>query len=141
MSVTFVDASVFVYAYLKPRRKLQPNEASAKDAAKAIVKRINEGEEVAMCVVHFSEVCNILEDYLALGEALAIERGLLMRDNIIIHKVTVEDYLNALSVAEDHQVGANDALAYVVMKETGLSKVYSFDRDFDIFKDISRITE
>jgi predicted nucleic acid-binding protein len=141
LAVAFVDASVFVYAYLKPRRRLQPYETSAKDAAKAIVKRINEGEEAAMSVVHFSEVCNILEDYLTLEEALTIERGLLMRDNITIHKVSVEDYLNALSVAEDHRVGANDALAYIVMKETGLSKIYSFDKDFDAFKDVNRITE
>ena len=141
MSTTFVDASVFVYAFLKPRRKLQPNEASLKDAAKKIMSRINEGEEVSTSVVHFSEVCNVLEDYLPLQEALTIETGLLLRDNITIHKISEEDYLKALSVAEDHQVGANDALAYVAMKELGLSTIYSFDKDFDIFPDIKRIIE
>jgi len=141
LSTTFVDASVFVYAFLKPRRKLQPYEASVKDAAKKIISRINEGEEVSTSVVHFSEVCNILEDHLSLKEALTIETGMLLRDNIIIHKISEEDYLKALSVAEDHQVGANDALAYVVMKGSGLSKIYSFDKDFDTFPDIKRIIE
>jgi len=141
LSVAFVDASVFVYAYLKPKRRLQPHEARIKEAAKKIVTRINEGEEVATSVVHFSEVCNIVEDFLPLHEALTIEGGLLLRDNILIHKVSEEDYLKALSIAEDQQVGANDSLAYVVMKEAGLRKIYSFDKDFDTFKDINRIAE
>jgi len=141
LTVAFADASVFIYAFLKPKRKLQPHEASIKDAAKKIVSRINEGEEVAMSVVHFSEVCNVLEDYLPLEEALEIERGLLFRDNIIIQEVSEEDYLAALLTAEDHRVGANDALAYVLMKETGLRKIYSFDKDFDAFTGIKRIVE
>jgi len=141
LAVAFVDASVFVYAFLKPKRRLQPHEAGIKDAAKKIVTRINEGEEVATSVVHFNEVCNVLEDYLPLEEALTIEKGLLFRDNILIHEVSEEDYLKALSIAEDQQVGANDALAYVVMKETEISKIYSFDKDFDAFKDIYRMTE
>ncbi len=40
MSVAFVDTTVFVYAYLKPRRKLQPHEVSVKNAAKKFVSRI-----------------------------------------------------------------------------------------------------
>ena len=141
MSTAFVDASVFVYAFLKPSRKLQPHETSIKDAAKEIMSRINEGEEVSTSVVHFSEVCNIIEDHLPLKEALTIETGLLLRDNITIHEIFEEDYLEALSVVEDKQVGANDALAYVVMKELGLGKIYSFDKDYDTFPDIKRIIE
>jgi len=141
LSVAFVDASVFIYAYLKPKRKLQPHEVSVKDAAKKIVLRINEGEEVTTSVVHFSEVCNVLEEYLPLEEAFTIEKGLLLRDNIVISKVSEDDYLKALSIAEDQQVGANDALAYVVMKEAGLRTIYSFDKDFDAFTDINRMVE
>jgi len=141
LSVAFVDASVFVYAFLKPKRKLQPHEANIKDAAKKIVSRINEGEEVATSVVQFSEVCNVLEDYLPLEEAFEIERGLLFTDNIVIREVSEEDYLEALLIAEDQKVGANDALAYVLMKETGLGRIYSFDKDFDAFADIKRIIE
>jgi len=141
LSVAFVDASVFVYAFLKPKRKLQPHEANIKNTAKKIVSRINEGEEVAMSVVHFSEVCNVLEDYLPLEESLEMERGLLFRDNIVIHEVSEEDYIEALLTADDHRVGANDALAYVLMKEAGLRKIYSFDKDFDAFTDIKRLSE
>ena len=141
MPTTFVDANVFVYAFLKPKRKLQPHEEKIKDAAKRIITRINEGEETVTSVVHFSEICNILEDYLPLEEAHKIEKGLLFTDNISVQQVSEEQYLKALAIAEDHNIGTNDALAYVLMKETGLSRVYSFDKDFDQLKEIQRITE
>jgi predicted nucleic acid-binding protein len=141
LPVAFVDANVFVYAFLKPKRKLQPHEKNIKDAAKKIVTRINEGEETVTSVVHFSEICNILEDHLPIQEACTIEKGLLFLDNIIIKEVSEEDYLKALAIAEDQQIGANDALAYTLMKEAGINKIYSFDEDFDGFKDIHRLTE
>ena len=139
MSVVYVDANVFVYAFLKPKRKLQPHEENIKAAAKKIVSRINEGERVATSVVHFSEVCNILDDYLPLEEAVAVEKGILLRENILICEVSEDDYLNAISVAEDQRVGVNDALAYVLMKKATINKIYSFDKDFDSFNDIKRI--
>jgi len=141
LPIAFVDANVFVYAFLKPKRKLQPHEQKIKDAAKKIVTRINEGEETVTSVVHFSEICNILEDHLPFKEACTMEKGLLFMDNIAIKEVSDEDYLKALAIAEDQQVGANDALAYVLMKEAGITRIYSFDKDFNEFKDIHTITE
>ena len=141
MPTAFVDANVFVYAFLKPKRKLQPHEQNIKDAAKKIVTRINEGEETVTSVVHFSEICNILEDHLPIQEACTLEKGLLLLDNIAIKEVSQKHYLKAISIAEDQQVGANGALAYVLMKEIGIDKIYSFDKDFNEFKDIHTITE
>ncbi len=141
MSIAYVDANVFVYAFLKPKRKLQPHEVIIKEAAKKIVSRINEGEKVAISVVHFSEVCNILDDYLPFAEAILIEKGLLFRENILICEVSEEDYLKAISVTEDQQIGVNDALAYVLMKKEAIQTIYSFDKDFDTFTDINRIIE
>jgi len=141
MSVAYVDANVFVYAFLKTKRTLQPHEVKIKETAKRIVSRINEGEKVVTSVVHFSEVCNILEDYLPIEEALLIEKGLLFRENILVCEVSKDDYLKAISVTEDQQVRVNDALAYVLMKKEAIQTVYSFDKDFDAFTDIRRITE
>lgn len=141
MPAAFVDANVFVYAFLKPRRKLQPHEQKIKEAAKEIVTRINEGEETMTSVVHFSEICNILEDHLPTQEACMLEKGLLLLDNVVVKEVSEEHYLKALAVAEDHEVGANDALAYVLMKETGINRIYSFDKDFNKFKDILAVTK
>lgn len=141
MPPAFVDANVFVYAFLKTKRQLQPSEAKLKDAAKKIVTRISDGEEVATSVVHFSEVCNILEDHLPREEALLLEKGLLYRESMLICEVTHEDYLSAVSTAEDKGIGANDAMAYLIMKKEGIQTIYSFDKDFDAFADIKRATE
>ena len=141
MPAAFVDANVFVYAFLKSKRKLQPHEEKIKDAAKKIVTRINEGEETVTSVVHFSEICNVLEDHLPTQEACTLEKGLLLLDNIAVKEVSEEHYLKALAITEDQQVGANDALAYVLIKEAGINKIYSFDKDFNKFKDIHTITE
>jgi predicted nucleic acid-binding protein len=141
LSVAFVDANVFVYAFLKPKRKLQPHEQKIKEAAKKIVTRINEGEETVTSVVHFSEICNVLEDHLPIQEACTLEKGLLLLENIAVQEVSEEHYLKALAIAEELQIGANDALAYVLMKEEGINRIYSFDKDFNEFKDIRTITE
>jgi predicted nucleic acid-binding protein len=141
LSLTYIDINIFVYAFLKPKRKLQPHETSIKEAAKKIISRINEGEKVATSVVHFSEVCNILEDHLPFEEALSLEKGLLLRENISIYEVSEQDYMNAISVAENYKVGINDALACVIMGKAEMTKIYSFDKDFDSFPDIKRITQ
>lgn len=141
MSAVYVDTNVFVYALLKPTRKLQPHEINAKEAARKILGKINAGELVCFSVVHFSELCNIIEYYYPLEEALKLEKGLLLRSNIQVCDVTQDVYLSAVSIAEQQHVGLNDALAYVLMKRGGITKIYSFDKHFDRFADITRATE
>ena len=96
---------------------------------------------MATSVVHFSEFCNIIDDYLPFQEAVILERALLYRENMLMVGVTQMDYLKAVSVAQDCHVGANDALAYILMKKEGVQTIYSFNKDFDVFKDIKRVTE
>jgi len=141
LSATYVDTNVLVYALLAPTRKLQPHEVDLKEAAKHVVERINEGENVCCSVVHFSEICNILECYLPLKQALTFEKGLLLRENIHVCDVSQDDYLDAVSIAEQYPVGLNDALAYVMMKKAEISRIYSFDKHFDCFNEITRLTE
>jgi uncharacterized protein len=139
MAPVFVDANVFIYAFLKTKRQLQPSELKTKEAAKTIVSRINEGENVATSVVHFSEVCNVLEDFLPFEEAVVLEKGLLFRENLQILDVTEQDYVEAVSAAESFHVGVNDALAYVLMQKQGTAAIYSFDHDFDAFPEVQRL--
>jgi predicted nucleic acid-binding protein len=130
-----------VYALLTPTRKLQPHETGIKEAAKKIVERINQGENICCSVVHFSELCNILEYYLPLKEALTLEKGLLLRKNIHVCDVSHDDYVNAVTIAEQYAVGLNDALAYMIMKKEETDRIYSFDKHFDCFPDINRVNE
>jgi len=137
----FVDASVFVHAYLKPSRRLSPAESGIKERAKKIVTRVNSGEEVMTTAVHLAEVANILEDYMPLGEAFAVEEALLFKDTIVVAPTSREDFYAALQEAKDARIGLTDALALTSMKGSGLSEIYSFDKDFDRIGEVRRISE
>jgi len=127
----FVDASVFVHAFLKPKRELKPHEMKIKESAKKIVKRINDGEEVGVTVVQVSEIANLLESYLPLNEALRVEKFLLLAGNVKVFYVTKRDCLKALKIVKEKNVGLCDAIAYVIMMKNGVNEIYSFDSDFD----------
>jgi len=135
----FVDASVFVHAFLKPKRKLKPNEVKIKETAKAIVRRINEGEEVGLTVVQLAEIANILEKYMPLEKAQQVERFLLYAPNVEVYGVEENICLKALDVAEEKEIGLSDAIAYVVMLQHNVREIYSFDRDFDKLEGIVRV--
>jgi len=136
----FVDASVFVHAFLKPKRKLKPHEIEIKESAKEIVRRINDGEEVGITVVQIVEIANLLESYLPLSEALKVEEFLLLAKNVNVFDVTKRDCLKALKISRERSVGLSDAIAYVVMMKIGVNEIYSFDSDFDKLN-VKRITE
>lgn len=141
MPVRYVDASVFVHAYLTPRRKLQPHEQNIKKRAQAIVARINRGEPVFLSAVHFAEIANVLEDWMALKDAQAVQLGLATMDNVRLLPVTRSDLLDALALAAETEVGTTDALAVVLMEREGTTDIYSFDRDFDQFEGLRRIAQ
>ena len=137
----FMDASVFLYAYLRPKKAV-PNEiAEMKKAARAILRRINTSEKVYLSLIHLSEVANILEAVMPVNESRTIMRDLLYATTIVILEPTKGNYLDAIEVAGEASVGLNDGLAYVLMKTTGAKEIYSFDRHFDRFTDIQRICE
>jgi predicted nucleic acid-binding protein len=135
----FVDASLFLYAYLKPRRATSSEVAEMKKAAKAVVKRINSGEEVGTSLTHVSEVANILEASMPIHGSHQIIRDLIHSPTISIFEPTRENYVDAVEVAEEVSVGLNDGVAYVLMKQKGMDEIYSFDKHFDRFKDVRRI--
>jgi len=137
----FVDASIFVHAFIKPKRKLKPHEIKIKESAKAIVKKINEGEKVGLTVIQLAEIANILENYMPLEDALQVEEFLLYAPNVKIYGVTKKNCIKALKVAKNKIVGLNDAIAYIVMLENKVKEIYSFDKDFDKLEGIKRITQ
>ena len=135
-----VDASVFVHAFLKPKRKLQLHEERIKEGAKSIVRRINDGERVAMTVVQLAEVANLLEAHLPRELAAQVEEFLVRAPNVSLLAVDGEACSKALDISAEYGVGLSDAIAYVIMRAEGLTEVYSFDRDFDRLPGIRRVT-
>ena len=92
----FLDSSVFLYAYLAPRRRLSPREARMKEAAKSIIIRVDEGsEEILTSVVHISEIVNIVEARLGLQASLRLLARILELDNVRIAGVDRSDYEKA----------------------------------------------
>ena len=134
----FIDTTVFVHAYLKPRRHLKPHEERIKEGAKSILTRVSEGERVLTTVVHVGEIANILEDFLPLHKALKLESAILAAETIEIVDVSRDLYLSAVPVALANRIGLNDALASVVMGEKEISEIYSFDKDFDRLENVKR---
>ena len=137
----FVDASVFLYAYLKPKKELPEKLKDMKERAKDIVKRIDEGEKVVTTIVHLSEIANIIETKSGLTKSIKIILSILNKPNIIIIDVTKSMYLEAARLAETRHIGVNDALAYITMRKIKIKEIYSFDTDFDKLGDIERITK
>jgi predicted nucleic acid-binding protein len=135
----FVDANVFLHAFLRPRRTLTDGERRVKEGAKAIVEAIEGGEEVATTAVHLSEVINIVESGLGLQKSLGLLAWAISKANMEVYPTAVEDYEGSLPIAREHGVSANDALAYRSMIGHGLSEVYSFDRHFDQLKGVKRL--
>jgi len=135
----FVDSNIFLHAFLTPRRKLTKEEQRVKDEAKAIVERIEGGEEVAMTTAHLSEVVNIIETGLGLEKSLGFLAWVITKDNIQVYPVAIEQYEKAMPIAKDNGISANDALAYGIMKTHGLTEIYSFDRHFNQLRDIIRL--
>ncbi|MEM2194236.1 MAG: type II toxin-antitoxin system VapC family toxin [Candidatus Methanomethylicia archaeon] len=135
----FVDASVFVHAFIKPKRELKTHEIEIKKNAKNIVKRINEGEKVGITVVQLAEISNILESHLQLKDALRVMKFLVTARNVKVFDVTRKDCIEAIKTAEENSIGFSDAIVYVIMKNTGIEEIYSFDSDFDRLT--RRITE
>jgi len=135
----FIDSNVFLHALLIPRRKLTVEEQRVKDESKGIVKRIEEGEKVAMTTAHLSEIVNIIETGPGLQKSLGFLIWVITRDNLLIYPTTIEDYESAMTIAKENNVSANDALAYLYMKKQGLTEIYSFDKHFNHLKDITKL--
>jgi len=127
----FLDSSVFLHAYLKPRRALRPEEKRVKESAKSLLTRVDKGKDkVLISVVHLSEILNIVESRLGLKESIGLLSRILSLQNIIIVGVNKEDYEKAIAIASHYNVSVNDAIAYIKMKEFNLNEIYTFDKHF-----------
>ena len=97
------------------------------------MKRISAGEEVTTTLIHVSEVSNILESRMKLADAIDVTSTLLSLPNVLVVEPSKGQYEAAVEEARQSEVGVNDALAWLMMKETDVTEAYSFDRDFDKF--------
>ena len=136
----FLDANMFVYAYYKPKKQLSQKEKQMKEEAKKVITDVSQGkEQVAMTVVHLSEIVNILKHGMPKDELNTVIQGLLMLDNVTILGVARDAYFAAAELGDDLMLEANDALAIDVMRQNDMKEIYTFDEDFDQIEGITRI--
>ncbi len=139
-----VDASVFVHSLLKSSPHHDTKTKAIKFSARKIVKRIYQGEKVAISLIQVSEIASIVEKYLPRNAALNIEEFLILSPHIQVFSPDNELLTEAVSLVRQYQdngVGLSDCMAYLTMTENGLNEIYSFDKHFDLFDNINRITE
>ena len=108
----FVDSNVFIHAFSIPRRPLTEKEVLVKNEAKKIVRRIEEGENVAPTITHLSEVLNILEARLNLQRALGFLSWIISSENVKVYPVSIEDYEKSMLLAKEKNVSIKDLLPY-----------------------------
>ena len=126
----FIDANVFIYAILKPKIALPEAVRRKKTAAKEIFLRVNAGEPVTTTTVHVSEVANVLEDAAGLSFAVDFLSALLLKSNLVVEPVSVDDYRESILLAQKSAISINDALAILIMERQGIDEIYTFDRHF-----------
>ena len=130
----FLDANIFIYAYYKPRKELSEKARWMKEESKKILRRINDGEEeVVTTVVHLSEVNNFLKKSMDMASLQNLFLELYSLENFKIVGVSAKDYLAAIAMMAETGLDANDCLALKVMKDMGITEIYSFDRGFERF--------
>ncbi len=134
-----MDSNVFLHAFLKPHRELTEKELKIKQEAQAIVKRIEDGEEVAMSTTHLSEIVNVIETSLGLEKSLGFLAWVVTMDNIEVYSVGLGHYETSLPLAKENEISANDALAFSFMRSYGLKEIYSFDKHFNRLKEVVRL--
>ena len=126
----FLDSSIFLHAYLKPRRKLRQREKIIKEMAKKILEKIEGGEEVVTTVIHLAEILNIVESRLGLKYSISLLARILSLPNILIEGVGLDDYKNGLTISERYGISINDSIAYIKMEKLNINEIYTFDKHF-----------
>lgn len=129
----FIDTNVFlrflVYDRTTPELSKKAKVIFEQIQAKTLLVQTN------ICIV--SELVYVLESYYEISKGVILEKiiPLISLDNVLIHNK--EDVLQSLFVYRDKSVDFEDAYTYVLMKDTGVDTIYTFDKKhFKRFEDI-----
>ena len=98
-------------------------------------------EKVAISTVHVSEIANILEARVGQEKASRAIASIVNIEGLSIYAVTEGHAKAASALSQVINLGFNDTIAYILMQENDISKIYSFDRDFDKLPEIERVTK
>jgi len=135
----FLDSSIFLHAYLKPKRKLKGTEKEVKEKASAILEKVEKGEHVVTSTIHLSEAVNIVEARLGLERAAEFLENVLTTENIAVEEARRKDYEAALALVSRFKISPNDAVACLVSQRMNIGEIYSSDKHFDNVPFVKRV--
>jgi predicted nucleic acid-binding protein len=130
----FVDANVFLYTMIgSPKRDF--------DTSKAILKRVEEGEEAITSLAVIQEVVDWLEYNGRKKEAGVFLAAVNSYTKMKKVSNRWRDFPRASVEAEKEDIDFVDALTLAVMRREKIAEVYSKDKDFDRIAGIKRVFE
>lgn len=130
----FVDANVFLYTLIgSPKRDF--------DTSKAILKRVEEGEEAMTSLAVIQEVVDWLEYNGRKKEAGVFLAAVNSYTKMKKVSNRWRDFPKASAEAEKEGIDFVDALTLAVMRREKIFEVYSKDKDFDRIAGIKRVFE
>ena len=130
----FVDANVFLYTLIgSPKRDF--------DTSKAILKRVEEGEEAITSLAVIQEVVDWLEYNGRKKEAGVFLAAVNSYTKMKKVSNRWRDFPRASAEAEKEDIDFVDALTLAVMRREKIAEVYSKDKDFDRIAGIRRVFE
>jgi predicted nucleic acid-binding protein len=130
----FVDANVFLYTLIgSPKRDF--------DTSKAILKRVEGGEEAITSLAVIQEVVDWLEYNGRKKEAGVFLAAVNSYTKMKKVSNRWRDFPRASAEAEKEDIDFVDALTLAVMRREKIAEVYSKDKDFDRIAGIKRVFE
>ncbi len=108
-----------------------------KEEAKKIIQMVNDGkEEFCISLIQLSEIVNLLKYSMSWEQLHSFLWGLISNNSIEILEVSKMIYINSIDKIPKFEMDSNDISAYLLMKEKGIDRIYTFDKNFRELKDI-----
>ncbi len=130
----FVDANVFIYLLVKSPKKDY-------EISKKILTRIEKGEEAATSTAIIQEVIDWLEYNNRKKEVQHFLTAINSYLSLTKLDTTWDCFVPALEDVYASQIDFVDSLTLQLMKQNGISEIYSNDRDFERVDWIRKIWE
>jgi predicted nucleic acid-binding protein len=130
----FVDTNVFIYEVIQSPKKDY-------EIADRILGRIQNGEEAVTSLQVIQEVVDWFHYNRRLKKAGTFI--LALNSYLTLFKITASwnNFVSAVDDMNKKQISFVDSLTLQIMKENGITEIYSNDKDFDRVKWVKRIWE
>jgi len=131
----FIDSNIFIYVLTE--------DPEHYEKAKAILERIEKGEEVVTSTLVLEEIFVFLEGRKASQKIPKVFDSIRSYSTLRIEPYFIEDMTSAISLLKslNFKIDWDDAIIAASMKRIRLDEIYSNDTHFDIIPHIKRVIQ